>query len=159
DEGAKRFGWAQRMPKPGSMRDGDTLVGWGTATSVYPSNIAAATARVTLYLNKTARAQVATHEIGTGVITVCALVVADRLGLAPENVAVEVGDSNLPPAPVSGGSNSTASVSNALVKACEEIATKRAQGARGAIEAYAENIPHGGPGESIEKLYKGQPSF
>ena len=30
DAGAKAFGWANRNPKPGSMRDGDNLVGWGS---------------------------------------------------------------------------------------------------------------------------------
>jgi xanthine dehydrogenase YagR molybdenum-binding subunit len=158
-EGAKRFGWAERDPSPGAMRDGDYLVGWGTATSMYPSNVAAATARVTLYPNNTARVQTATHEIGTGVLTVCALVVAQKLGIAPEDVRVELGDSNMPPAPVSGGSNSTASVSNAISHACDEIIAKRAHGANGAIEAYYENTPKGAPNDAIKKLYRGQPSF
>ncbi len=33
-------GWSKRDKKPGSMRDGDWLIGWGTATTLYPSNIA-----------------------------------------------------------------------------------------------------------------------
>ena len=42
------FGWKDRDPRPGSMRDGDWLVGWGCATAVYPAQIAPATARVRL---------------------------------------------------------------------------------------------------------------
>ncbi len=72
---------------------------------------------------------------------------------------VELGDSDLPPAPVAGGSNSTASVSNAVAKACEDVVARRKQRANGVIEAYAENTPQGAPKEGIEKLYKGQPSF
>jgi xanthine dehydrogenase YagR molybdenum-binding subunit len=159
DVGAKAFGWHHRDPKPRTMRDGDWLVGLGTATTMYPTNIAAATARVTLYPDRTARVQCATHEIGQGVYTVCALVVADRLGLEPSQVTVEQGNSALPPAPVAGGSNSTASMSNVIAKACDEILDKKRTGAHGAIEAYAENIPQGGPPDSIAKLYKGQPSF
>jgi xanthine dehydrogenase YagR molybdenum-binding subunit len=159
DTGAKAFGWAKRDPKPGTMRDGDWLAGWGTATTLYPSNIAPATARVTLFPNGIAKVQVATHEIGQGVYTVCALVAADRLGIDPSVVTVELGDSDLPPAPVSGGSNSTASVSNAIVKACDDILAKKNAGANGAIEAYAENTPKGAPKDGIQKLYHGQPSF
>jgi xanthine dehydrogenase YagR molybdenum-binding subunit len=105
------------------------------------------------------RVQCATHEIGTGVYTVCALVAADRLGVKPENVQVELGDSDLPPAPVAGGSNSTASVSNAIAKACDEILAKRRSGANGVIEAYAENLPQGASPDGVQKLYKGIPAF
>ncbi len=35
-QGAERFGWSQRNPKPRSMRDGRLLVGWGMATASYP---------------------------------------------------------------------------------------------------------------------------
>jgi xanthine dehydrogenase YagR molybdenum-binding subunit len=33
DEAAARFGWSKRDAKPGSMRDGDWLVGWGCASA------------------------------------------------------------------------------------------------------------------------------
>ncbi len=159
DRGAAAFGWAQRSSRPRSMRDGDWLVGLGTATTLYPSNIAPATARVTLFPDGAAKVQVATHEIGQGIYPVCALIVAEKLGVDPQRVGVELGDSDLPPAPVAGGSNSTASVGNAIAKACEDILHKKQAGANGAIEAYAENMPAGAPEDGIEKLYKGQPSF
>ncbi len=159
DQGSAAFGWANRNPKPMSMREGDWLVGWGTATTLYPSNIAPATARVTLYPDGTAKVQCATHEIGQGVFTVCAIIVSDKLGVDLRKITVELGDSTLPPAPVAGGSNSTASVGNVLAKACDDILAKRAQGANGVIEAYAENLPTGAPEDGIKKLYKGQPSF
>jgi xanthine dehydrogenase YagR molybdenum-binding subunit len=159
ERGAAAFGWDRRAPKPASMRDGDWLVGYGTATTMYPTNIAPATARVTLFPDGTARVQCATHEIGQGIFTVCALIAADRLGVDPQKVTVELGDSDLPPAPVAGGSNSTASVSNVVARACDEILEKKKSGANGAIEAYAENVPKGAPPDAIAKLYKGKPSF
>jgi xanthine dehydrogenase YagR molybdenum-binding subunit len=159
DAAAPVFGWHRREPKPRAMRDGDWLVGMGTATTLYPSNIAPATARVTLFPDGTAKVQTATHEIGQGVFTVCALIVSDKLGLLPEKITVELGDSALPPSPVAGGSNSTASVGNVIAKACDDILAKRAHGANGVIEAYAENMPAGAPSDGIKKLYKGQPSF
>ena len=45
---------------------------------------------------------------------------ADRLGVRVENVTVELGDTDLPPAPVAGGSNTTASVCNVVAKACDD---------------------------------------
>ena len=35
DAAAKSFGWEKRNPKPGSMRDGDKLIGWGCAATMY----------------------------------------------------------------------------------------------------------------------------
>jgi xanthine dehydrogenase YagR molybdenum-binding subunit len=49
---------------------------------------------------------------------------AERLGVPLSSVTVEVGDSNLPPAPVAGGSNTTASTCNAVMKACDVIRSK-----------------------------------
>ena len=43
---------------------------------------------------------------------------------------VELGDTELPPAPVAGGSNTTASVCNVVAKACEDI-RRRARGGGG----------------------------
>jgi len=56
-----------------------------------------------------ARVQLAAHEIGTGVMTVVGQIAAERLGVALDQVQVEAGDSRLPPVPVAGGSNQTAS--------------------------------------------------
>jgi xanthine dehydrogenase YagR molybdenum-binding subunit len=39
---------------------------------------------------------------------------ADKLGVALDKISVELGDSELPPAPVDGGSNTTASVCNVV---------------------------------------------
>src|SRR6185437_13205929 len=63
DEGARAFGWKERKPEPRSMRDGDWLVGLGTAASVYPSHLATAAARVTLYPDGTAKVESGTHEL------------------------------------------------------------------------------------------------
>lgn len=159
DQAGAAFGWERRSMAPGSMRDGDWLVGWGTAATMYPSNIAACAARVSLDPDGRARVQVATHEIGQGIYTVCALIVSEKLGVDPGRVTVEVGDSTLPPAPVSGGSNSTASVSNAIAKACDEILDRKSKGGTGTLEAYAENLPQGSPPTAHEMMQKGQPAF
>jgi xanthine dehydrogenase YagR molybdenum-binding subunit len=164
DAAAKAFGWAQRNPKPGAMRDGDWLVGWGCAATMYPTQVAAATARVTLTAQGAVKVQTAAHDIGTGAYTAVALTASDRLGVPLDKIAVELGDSDLPPAPVAGGSNTTASVCNVVAKACEQIKKQLAESndpfaGRGAIEVYAENLPHGVKPDGIAKLYKGQSSL
>ncbi|MGH8256337.1 MAG: xanthine dehydrogenase family protein molybdopterin-binding subunit [Steroidobacteraceae bacterium] len=126
---AEQFGWSQRNPEPQSMRAGEWLVGWGTASALYPTQVAPAAVRVRLSADGVARVQTATHEIGTGVRTVIALIAAERLGLVPDRVEVQVGDTRLPPSPLSAGSNSTASVANAIANACEQIRQRLARAA------------------------------
>jgi len=196
DQAAEAFGWRRRNPEPGSMRDGDWAVGLGCASTMYPTAMAPATARVTLTPQGSVKVQTAAHEIGNGAYTVIAMTAAERLGLPLEKVSVELGDSDLPPAPVAGGSNTTASVCNVVAKACDEIRHKIIRAAlrandsplagkaeasltfsegvvkspdggseplptairrvsNGAVEAYAENLPHGTSADGIEKLYKG----
>lgn len=128
-EGAAAFRWSARDPHPASMREGDWLIGLGCATAVYPTNVGAAAARVRLAADGTVRVQSASHEIGTGIRTVAAQMAAERLGVALAAVSVEMGDTNLPPAPTSGGSNSTASVCSAVLKACDQIRARVFQAA------------------------------
>jgi xanthine dehydrogenase YagR molybdenum-binding subunit len=124
DEAAKEFGWSARRPEPGSMSDGDWLIGMGCASAVYPTNVAPCAVRVRLTGDGRVWVQTAAHEIGTGVRTVAAQMAAETLGIPVDNVDVEMGDTSLPPAPVAGGSNSTASVCSAVMKACNAIRDK-----------------------------------
>jgi len=124
DEASAAFGWKDRNPKVGSMRDGDWLVGMGCATAIYPTHTAPCAARVRLTSGGKVRVQSGSHEIGTGIRTVAGQMAAEKLGVAMEDVEVQMGDSSLPPAPVSGGSISTASVCSAVLKACEAIRDK-----------------------------------
>jgi xanthine dehydrogenase YagR molybdenum-binding subunit len=124
DQAAAAFGWKNRTPQPRSMRDGDWLVGFGCATALYPTHIGAAAARVRLMANGDVRVQTAAHEIGNGVYTVLAQIAAERLGAKLDSVTVEVGDSRLPPAPVAGGSTTTASTCSAVLKTCDAIRSK-----------------------------------
>ena len=184
DEASERFGWSKRSPEPGSMRDGDWLIGWGCASAVYPTHVGAAAARVLLTADGKARVQIAAHDLGTGAYTVIGQIAAEELGTPLSSVSVELGDSNLPPAPVAGGSNTTASACSAVMKACEAIRSRLSApvptqsdntvgsntGVRqpnleesfsrlgvGAIEEYAEYLPPGGKPDSIKNLYAGTP--
>jgi xanthine dehydrogenase YagR molybdenum-binding subunit len=99
--------------------------------------------------------QTSSQEIGTGVRTVSAQMAAERLNVDISAVTVEAGDTNLPPAPVAGGSNSTASICSAVLTACDRIRARRdARPNEEVIEEYVEWSPNGP--EGIQKLYKGQ---
>ncbi|MER9301852.1 xanthine dehydrogenase family protein molybdopterin-binding subunit [Mesorhizobium sp. M0293] len=124
DQAAQAFGWSKRDTAVGSMRDGDWLVGMGCATAIYPTASAPCAARVRLTADGQVRVQCGSHEIGTGVRTVAGQMAAERLGIGMDKVSVEMGDSALPPAPVSGGSISTASVCSAVLKACDAVRGK-----------------------------------
>jgi len=124
DEAARAFGWSKRKAQPGSMRDGDWLIGWGCATAVYPTHVGTATARVRLLASGQVRVQTAAHDLGTGAYTVIGQMAAERLGVPLSQVKVELGDSMLPPAVVAGGSTTTASVCSAVLKACDAIRAK-----------------------------------
>ncbi|MER9654230.1 xanthine dehydrogenase family protein molybdopterin-binding subunit [Mesorhizobium sp. M0152] len=124
DQAAEAFGWSKRDAAVGSMRDGDWLVGMGCATAIYPTASAPCAARVRLTDDGQVRVQCGSHEIGTGVRTVAGQMAAERLGVDIDKVTVEMGDSALPPAPVSGGSISTASVCSAVMKACDAVRQK-----------------------------------
>ncbi len=121
DAGAKAFGWADRDPRVGSMRDGDDLIGWGYATAFYPTQMGPAHCRVTLLPDLKAIVEVGTHEIGTGIRTVVAMTAADLLGLEVDAIEIHVGDSRLPATPLTAGSTATASVCTVVAQACEKI--------------------------------------
>ena len=129
DQGAARFGWSKRDPRPASMRDGDWLVGWGVAGACYPTNITASAVHITLQPDGRALVRLAGCDIGTGAYTVVAIVAADKLGLAIEQVRVQMGDTELPPAPLAAGSSHTASISNAVARGCNDLLARLAQAA------------------------------
>jgi xanthine dehydrogenase YagR molybdenum-binding subunit len=112
--GAETFGWSKRQPAPRSMRDGNTLIGWGVGTATYPANRSEASAVARILPDGTAMVASGTQDLGTGTYTIMTQVAADALGFPPDYVRFALGDSSLPKAPVSGGSQSAASVSPAV---------------------------------------------
>ncbi|WP_019507307.1 xanthine dehydrogenase family protein molybdopterin-binding subunit [Pleurocapsa sp. PCC 7319] len=121
---ADAFGWQNRDPRPGSMGDGDELIGWGMATATYPGYRFPAAAKAQILANGQVIVGSATHDIGTGTYTIMSQIAADTLGLPIERVKFELGDTKLPKASVSGGSSTAGSVSPAVRSACEAACLK-----------------------------------
>ncbi len=114
---SERFGWEKRLPEPRSMRSGKLLVGYGMATATYPTNSSKAGAVVRIAADGSALAQAGTQDLGTGSYTIFTQVAAGALGMPLERVRFELGDTNLPMTPVSGGSQTAASVGPAVYAA------------------------------------------
>jgi xanthine dehydrogenase YagR molybdenum-binding subunit len=122
--GADKFGWSRRNAEPKSNRDGDWLVGHGMATALYPAHRSYAEVKVRFQSDGNVSVSAATHDLGTGMYTVLAVVASEALGVPVERIRPVLGDSGLTPAPVAGGSQSTASVSPAVLAAADS-ATKK----------------------------------
>ena len=122
--GAEKFGWKNRKFEPRSMRDGRLLVGWGTASGIWGAFQMPASARINFKVDGTAHVASATSDIGPGTYTVITMIAAEYLGLKPEQVKFELGDSNFPRAPSQGGSWTTASVGSAVHGAALAITAK-----------------------------------
>ena len=123
-DAAERFGWARRNPAPRSMQNGRYLVGWGLATATYPAHAQPAAAMATLLPDGSAIVQSGTQDLGTGTYTTMTQIAAETLGVPVEKVRFELGDTSLPPAPVSGGSMTSASVGPAVLSACDMVREK-----------------------------------
>ena len=152
-DGAARFGWAKRPMKPRSMRDGHALIGWGMATATYPAHRRPASAMARILPDGTAVVRSGTHDLGTGTYTVMTQVAADALGMPPERIDFELGDTLMPPAGVSGGSTTVASVAPAVKAACEAArAKKQAAIAAGRPNEVIEAQAHAEEGEEKDKF-------
>ncbi|MEU1012836.1 xanthine dehydrogenase family protein molybdopterin-binding subunit [Streptomyces sp. NPDC005890] len=125
-EGARRFGWAGRDPRPGIRREGPFLLGTGVAAATYPVQVSPSTAAARALPDGTFLVRTNATDIGTGARTVLAQVAADALGVPLDRVRTEVGHSDLPPAPLAGGSMGTASWGWAVHEACAELASRLA---------------------------------
>ncbi|MEU3216772.1 xanthine dehydrogenase family protein molybdopterin-binding subunit [Streptomyces sp. NPDC006971] len=128
EEGARRFGWADRDPRPGVRREGRWRLGTGTAAATYPSGVGPSTAAVTAEADGTFTVRINAADIGTGARTAMVLVAAEVLKAAPDRIRVRIGNSDLGPAMIAGGSMGTRSWAWAVTLAAEELVKRLALG-------------------------------
>ncbi|WP_030903331.1 xanthine dehydrogenase family protein molybdopterin-binding subunit [Streptomyces sp. NRRL F-5126] len=116
-EGAARFGWSERDPRPGVRRRGDWLVGTGVASSTYPTyRMAQSTATIRLEGDRYVT-EIGAADLGTGTWTTLPQIAADALGVPVSRVEVRIGDTDLPMASVAGGSSGMTTWGSAVVEA------------------------------------------
>ncbi|GAB2529408.1 xanthine dehydrogenase family protein molybdopterin-binding subunit [Rufibacter soli] len=129
--GAERIGWNKRQLKPGSLKNGEWLVGYGMGVGTFGANRGRAKVKATLYADGNLVLQSATTDIGPGTGTAMVQIAAQNLGIAPEKIVFELGSSLYPPSPSQGGSATVASVGSAVHAACMALKQKLAGMASG----------------------------
>jgi xanthine dehydrogenase YagR molybdenum-binding subunit len=140
-EGARRFGWNKRNPKPGQVQDGRWLVGMGVSAATRGNPLKLSKASVRLDPDGLATVRMAMTDIGTGTYTILTQIAAEMLGLPPNKVRVELGDTSFPEASGSGGSFGAASAGSALFEACTNLRTMLARAAN--VDAATASFANG----------------
>ena len=119
--GAEKFGWKDRKTEPRSNKKGNWLIGHGVSAAARSSPYLKTNSKVILALDGdkvNATVQMDATDIGTGSYTIIAQTASEYLGIPVEQVKVELGDSNFPVTPGSGGSWGAASFCNGAMAAC-----------------------------------------
>jgi xanthine dehydrogenase YagR molybdenum-binding subunit len=107
--GAERIGWQHRRAPAADL--GPIKRGIGMAQSIWASNVHTnASCEVRVMCDGTVEVLSSVQDIGTGICTVLAQVVAEELGLRVEQIRVRIGDTEFPAGPPSYGSRATASI-------------------------------------------------
>lgn len=129
-EGARRFGWAARDPRPRIRREGPLLVGTGMATTSFSAGVFPSVASITAQADGVFTVGIGASDIGTGARTALTAVAADALGVGAERIRIRIGDSDLGMAWGAGGSRGTTSWSFAITEAAKKMRAILADPAR-----------------------------
>lgn len=121
--GAEKIGWHKRNPKPGTLHDGEELIGYGVGGGSWFAGRGGANVNVELHDDGTANVLCGTQDIGTGTYTIFAQIVSEKLGIPIHKIRVTIGDSNLPGGPMSGGSMVTATIIPATLDGVKQAIT------------------------------------
>jgi xanthine dehydrogenase YagR molybdenum-binding subunit len=117
--GAEKIAWSKRHAT-GDAASGPIKRGLGCAANRWagPGNNRTR-AHCEITSDGSVVMRIGTQDIGTGTRTLVAIVTAETMGLPLEAVKAEIGDSNFPYAPGSGGSVTVGSVTNTVRVAAE----------------------------------------
>ncbi|MET0637663.1 MAG: xanthine dehydrogenase family protein molybdopterin-binding subunit [Chitinophagaceae bacterium] len=122
--GAEKIGWKNRKPQAGTNKEGDWLVGYGIGCGAFGAYRSKALAKIKMMADGSVNIQSATSDIGPGTGTAMVLIASEILGIKPENIVFELGDSSFPMAPTQGGSATVSSVGSAVHDVCVELKQK-----------------------------------
>jgi xanthine dehydrogenase YagR molybdenum-binding subunit len=136
--GRERFAWTKRREAAAELRARGTRIrrGVGCAVSIW-GDFGGTEARVTVEVARNGKVTVKNglQDIGGGIGTVMAQVVAEVLARPVEQIVVQIGNSSLGPGVGSGGSKTTASITPAVRNAAEQAKAELAKLAAKALEA------------------------
>lgn len=114
--GAKHFGWSAR--KQANSDKGQIKTGFGVAQGEWPRFVSMdSSCEVRLAGDGSVEILSSVQDLGTGIRTALAQIVAEELGMKASEISVRIGDTIFPTGPASGGSVTTGSISPAARKA------------------------------------------
>jgi xanthine dehydrogenase YagR molybdenum-binding subunit len=119
--GAEKINWKDRNMEPRSMKEGDWLVGYGTGTGIFVAWRGEAKVAAKFFADGSLVLQSGVSDMGAGTATSMTKLASDTFGLSPKNIKFEMGDSNLPPGPMQGGSGTTSTLGTAVYNACTSL--------------------------------------
>ncbi|WP_349290882.1 xanthine dehydrogenase family protein molybdopterin-binding subunit [Actinoplanes solisilvae] len=118
--GAEMFGWSGRPATPGEWLDDDgAQIGWGVAMGAYPTTVTPAVAHLTRTADGRVTVAVDGHEMGQGIRSAVSAVTAEELGISPDLITVEVGDTRFAAQHLTAGSWGSGSALPAVRAATE----------------------------------------
>jgi xanthine dehydrogenase YagR molybdenum-binding subunit len=121
--GAQRAGWASRHA-PGADK-GPIKRGLGVAQSIWYRFVDLdSSCEVRVHRDGSVELYSAVQDLGTGIRTALAQVVAEELGLRAHDITVRIGDTRYPQGPGSGGSKTTGSITPAARHAAFAVKQK-----------------------------------
>ena len=130
-EGARRFGWAMRDPRPRRRPEGRLLVGTGVAATSFSTGAFPSSASVTAETDGTFTVVIGASDIGTGARTALTAIAADALEVGVDRIRpLRIADSDLGPAWNAGGSRGTTSWTWAITEAAAQLRGRTIDGTR-----------------------------
>lgn len=126
-DGATRFGWSKRDATPRATTEGALWIGMGMAAATRGNFLLPSKCAVALDKAGVLTVRMAMTDIGTGSYTVFSQIAAEMLGLPMRQVHMQLGDSDDPETPGSGGSFGAASAGSGLFDACTNLREKLAR--------------------------------
>ncbi len=139
--GAQEIGWHKRKSVAGSGT-GIKKRGMGVGSGQWGGGGGANTqARVNINADGTVEAITGTQDIGTGIRTAIAIIVAEEFGLTTEDIIVKIGDSAPGlPSGGSGGSQTTASVAPVIKTAAAKAKQKLFEHVAPLLQAHIDDL-------------------
>ncbi|SKB46759.1 aldehyde oxidoreductase molybdenum-binding subunit PaoC [Dyadobacter psychrophilus] len=167
--GAEKFGWNSRNAKPGSIKEGQWLIGMGVASAVRGAPVTKSAARVRLNSSGIITVETDMTDLGTGTYTIIAQTAAEMMGVGLDKVVVKLGDSSFPESAGSGGqwgaASSTSGVYAACVKLREAVANRlgldadKAQFADGRVRAGDRSFALGDAAKNAELVAQDEMTY
>ncbi len=119
--GADKIGWKNRKRQPRALKDRGWLIGYGMGTGSFGAGRWNATVKAILQPDGSLLLQCSVTDIGPGTATMMTAIASDAMGIPPNKIAVQIGNTVLPPGPTQGGSATTSAVGGAVSDLCTTL--------------------------------------